>query len=76
MDPFPPQDAFRSPAPNRLSKQEHAPGALLVAFPAPASIGSIKQPTGGKKIIADKMSAICPLFQLSASICFRQIVAE
>ena len=48
--------------PNRLSKNEHTPYPLLASFLAPVSIRSTKQATGKKKIIPDKMSAICPLF--------------
>ena len=65
MDPFPQQDLSRSPAPNRLSKQERSWGTLLVPFPALTNDRVIKQATS-KKIICCILQLICNSFDLFA----------
>ena len=61
----PPQPTCRSPAPRQLPKNEHAPCELL-ALCLPYQHQGYKATNRRKKIIADKMSAICPLFQQDA----------
>ena len=55
----PPQSTPHSPVPRQLPRNEHAPCELL----APCQHQKHKATDRRKKIIADKMSAICPLFQ-------------
>ena len=58
----PPQSTSHSPAPRQLPRNEHAPCELVAPCP-PCQHQKHKATNRRKKIIPDKMSAICPLFQ-------------